>query len=287
MDTLTVADHRPAERQAVGVLTRTLLVDGHVHLHRPVEPGGLLDAAEANLGRARVRRGLDADVPGCLLFVDGAREDAFQHLRTRLAAGSGWRIRRTREDESLYATRGRTTCLLLIAGCQVRTAEGLEVLGIGTRTRVPDGESLATTLDALRAADAVPVVPWGFGKWWGRRGRLVRRLAEAGEPGSLCLGDNAGRPRRAPVPEPFRRALERGLMVLPGTDPLPLAGRYTRTGSFGFVVDGEIARATPARSFRALLRRVGHQPATFGSRSGTGAALLDQLVLRFMRRGEP
>lgn len=261
-----------------------LLIDAHVHLQRRVAPAALLEAAHANLARARAGLGLNADALGCLVFTDAAGEDAFGALLSSLAPSSGWRIARTGEDHSLLALKGLELRLLLIGGRQVRTREGLEVLAVGTRAAIADGEPLNVTLSAVRRFGAFPILPWGFGKWWGQRGRLMARIAHAAEPGTLALGDNAGRPRAAPRPYPFRQALKRGLPVLPGSDPLPLGGHTARAGSFGFVLNGPFERAQPARAICRRLATLGHQPRVFGARAALGRVALDQLALRVVGR---
>ena len=265
-------------------LSGALLIDAHVHLNRRIAPAALLEAAECNFGRARAGLGLNPAALGCLVFTDAADEDAFGALLSSLAPSSGWRIARTAEDHSLLALKGLELRLLLIGGRQIRTREGLEVLAVGTRAGIADGEPLNVTLSAVRRLGAFPILPWGFGKWWGQRGRLMARVANAAERGTLALGDNAGRPRPGPRPHPFSRALKRGLPVLPGSDPLPLSSHSGRAGSFGFVLEGTVERAQPARAICGQLARLRHQPRVFGARAGIGRVVLDQVALRVVNR---
>ena len=76
----------------------------------------------------------------------------------------------------------------------------------------------------MRAVEALPVLPWGFGKWLGICGPLIAEEIATARPGELFLGDNSGRPAMSPRPRLFARAEARGLAVLPGSDPLPFAG---------------------------------------------------------------
>ena len=81
------------------------------------------------------------------------------------------------------AIRPGTLPVLVIAGRQIVSAERIEVLALGTRTQIPDGQPLAATIDAVRADGALAVLPWGFGKWWGARGRMVDAYLETATGG--------------------------------------------------------------------------------------------------------
>lgn len=88
-------------------------------------------------------------------------EHYFDALRTGQVEPAGWLLTPTLEDRSLSARRQDGQTMILVAGRQLTTREGLEVLAIGTRTPLADGLPLDETLARIRAADAVPVLPWG------------------------------------------------------------------------------------------------------------------------------
>ena len=153
----------------------------------------------------------------------------------------------------------------MLAGSQIATVERLEVLALATTQRYPDGRSLLETLDALAADGVSAVIPWGFGKWWFGRGRLVMDLFKRSEVRPFLLGDSGGRPKVAPRPKPFREAERRELPVLPGTDAFPYRSQQCRAGSFGFVLDWRVDDR-PAAEFRSQLARLQRSPPRFGSR---------------------
>lgn len=278
---------------------KTVLVDAHVHVHAGFDPDRFLDCALENLRRGAREAGIAGPSSGCLLLSESAGDHWFRQAGGEGRAGS-WRLEPTAEPESLRAVRegreGREGMdgaeLVLIAGRQVRTREGLEVLALATAADFTDGLPLAETLDHVRAGGALPVLPWGFGKWWLSRGSLIAKsMADGGAGrGELYLGDNAGRPALAGRPPLFREAERRGIPVLPGSDPLPLAGHVTRAGSYGFLLAGALDEARPARSLSILLRRLrsaGVQPRAFGRPSGLFQFFRDQTALRLRRRGGP
>ena len=148
----------------------------------------------------------------------------------------------------------------MLAGSQIATAERLEVLALATTQRYPDGRPLRETLAALAADGVSAVIPWGFGKWWMGRGRLLADLVSRSEPRSFLLGDSGGRPMAAPRPKLFGEAERRGYLVLPGTDSFPYPSQQRKAGSFGFVLDSWRADDRPATEFRSQLARLRRSP---------------------------
>ncbi len=113
--------------------TVDLLVDGHVHLHDCYGEDDFLRSAGANFRMARQALGLSAGSPGVLALADVGGQDSFERLERWVAAArTDWRLRRTAEDTSLVVRKAGTEDLILIAGRQVRTRQGLEVLALGT-----------------------------------------------------------------------------------------------------------------------------------------------------------
>ncbi|HWW19821.1 MAG TPA: hypothetical protein VNZ06_03365, partial [Steroidobacteraceae bacterium] len=129
---------------------------------------------------------------------------------------------------------------------------------------VPDGLAMRPTLERVAASGAFPVIPWGFGKWWLRRGELVRRQLTLFAPQSLALGDNGGRLANAPRPTLFQRAEQQGFAVLPGTDPFPFPGQEARVGSYGFVLENWHRSDQPVEELLQRLRALSGTPRCFG-----------------------
>lgn len=245
-------------------------VDGHVHLHPRFDAGAFLDAAAAHAP--------PAGLVLCLTESAGVRR--FDQLARTPSVGR-WTLELISEPESLAFARTGTT-ITLIAGRQIITAERVEVLALATLADLDDGRPLADTLDAVLAACAVAVLPWGFGKWWGARGRLV--AAELRSRGrTVAIGDNAGRPRGARPHPIFRLARELGVPVLPGSDPLDLSHHLAWAGSYGFELASPLDALAPAADLRARLRELPASPPVSGRRVGPARFALDQVLLRLLR----
>ncbi|QBR38565.1 hypothetical protein ETW23_21930 (plasmid) [Leisingera sp. NJS201] len=179
-------------------MSEWILADGHVHLYACADRDLFLEAAWRNLSAGA--RGLDAARwDACLFFTETARDNAFDTLCTAEAAAlpAGWRLRRLPEDSAaaVLLREQDGAALTVIAGRQVISSEGIEVLALATVRRFCDGRPAAALLGELQAAGIPAVLPWGVGKWLGRRGRLVAELLQTQAAPGLFLGDNAGRPR--------------------------------------------------------------------------------------------
>lgn len=256
---------RPAAAPAPAA-EASILIDAHVHVHRGFALDVFLDAAAGNLAAAARRLGVAAGQPGVLLLTEGAGARFFRRARDGAVrpAGGVWTLAANDDDPSLLALERGVPRLVLIAGRQVVTAEALEVLALGCDAELADGRPMAATLAAARRAGALVAVPWGFGKWWLRRGRLLAELIAREDPSDFFLGDNGGRPR-GPEPKLFARAAERGIRLLPGSDPLPFPSQVGRVGSYGCRLAGALDIARPAAGLARLLRDPATRPRPFGA----------------------
>ena len=244
---------------------RTFLVDAHVHVHRCFDDRVFFDSALSNLEAVAAERAGRLDWLGCLLFTESVGEDVFSSLRARTGGCHGvWQFRPTAEDCSLIACRDGERSLVVVAGRQVVSAEQIEVLALGTTATLPDGKTLAQTLAAVHAAGALPALPWGFGKWLGRRGRLIAQQIASARPGELFLGDSGGRLALSPRPRRFALAEARGLAVLPGSDPLPIAQEVAKVARYGFVLQAPFNAAAPFVAIRRALTGLARSPEPFG-----------------------
>lgn len=266
----------------------TLLVDGHVHFHPCFQVAEFLGAASTNFRAAR-REVKDPEALGCLLFTESSWSHGFRAFRDGLVERSadGWSIRPTGEDCSVVACGPTGERIVLVAGRQIVTANRLEVLALGTLEEYPDGLPMAEAVGVALSSGAVTVLPWGFGKWTGGRGRLVEHLLTSPMANELYVGDNGGRPAAGPEPTLFRLARERGVPILPGSDPLPLAPEVRKPGRIGFVLRGHVPPEKPAAAIAALLA-ARTQPPRFGKLESFPTFVRRQVALRMRgKRARP
>lgn len=229
------------------------LIDAHVHVHAAADAPGLLQSAASNFARAaqQLRR---SRWTGVLVMAEMKQARWFESM----AAGGGtlpggWTLHPDPHDDLVLRARHRDQELLVIAGRQVATREGIEVLTLATRAHCPDGLPLAETLQRAHQAQAVSVLPWGAGKWLGRRGELVRAALLRQSP-PVWAGDSAARPGMWPAEAEFGPALSQGRPLINGTDPLPLQGEVQRAGSFGSWLAESPPAERPGQWLRERLR---------------------------------
>ena len=247
-----------------------VLIDGHVHIYPNFDRARFLTAAQSRLGGAT----------GYLLMTETRRDAVFDELRAGKGVPDGWQAAPFPDDPAALRLHNATGAVVLIAGFQVVTAEGIEVLTVCTDQRLPDGQPLDAVMADLRTTGRPAILPWGFGKWIGRRGQVLAELLNGDIPPGLHLGDNAGRPGLWPEPPLFRAARSRGMAVLPGSDPLPVSGADDEAGCFGFKLNGALSDTAPAQDLAQRLMTLTEQPEVFGKRCGSATFLRRQIQLR-------
>jgi hypothetical protein len=259
---------------------KMILVDFHVHLYRCFSLSDLFSAAVGNFQSAAEKAGIKS-FTGVLCLAESKGYDLFRQLRDGRDIGEGWVCEATAEAQTLrLLARGRE--IYLIAGRQVNTKERVEVLALRTAGSISDGLSLADTLDQVVHLDALPVLPWGVGKWTGSRGKLVEKFLTDPER-RLFPGDNGGRPYGWPEPEAFLLAARQHTAVLPGSDPLPIQTEQSRAGSYGAIIKESIDRHAPSERLMAAVR-TGSNLQIYGQRVSPLTFLVRQLQLRCSSR---
>lgn len=193
----------------------------------------------------------------------------------------------SRADYSLSLTSMDHWTLVLIQGLHVRTEEGLEVFGVGVSEGVRDYLPLDRTVSLLLEKDVLVILPWGFGKWWFKRGKTMRACLSQELSSNVFLGDQKGRPSCFAAPLLFKQNKDR--WILPGSDPWPFPSHVSRVADFGFVLTGSVSLNAPAQSLKQLLLSLQRQPQTFGHRDGPARFLFNQsrLYLKHRREATP
>jgi len=224
-------------------------VDAHVHLYGRfglAEWFGSLSRNLAACGRSDVYAAIFAERRDCHAFAELSggklRADGVTVHPVSGAGGMALRVRRDNDDP-----------VWLLPGRQLVTAEGVEMLAWLIDTDLPGRLPVDEAVAAIRAAGGIPAVNWAPGKWWFRRGAIVKRLLEHAGPGPLCLCDTTLRPAGWPEPAMMLLGSQKGLPVLAGSDSLPLRGEDKYAGLYASVTTGSFDPADPVNSMRKLL----------------------------------
>ena len=259
------------------------LVDAHVHLYDVLDPARLLAAVARHRRAHAATTGLSPRAPAVLMLTQTAAERPAEAV---LAGMADWRIAGMGGDGALRLTAadgvadgeddgaadktadgaaGPEGDILVVPGRQAVSSEGLEVLALGHPGPLADSGTAADTIRAAGDAGALPVLPWGVGKWTGERGALARTLLLDPPHPALAAGDNAGRLSAGPRPALLAAAEAAGRAVLPGTDPLPLPSEAGKVLRYGFTM--ELDPDAPVRSLIDGLA-AGRRPVPVGRLEG-------------------
>jgi len=265
-----------------------IIVDAHVHIHKCCDLELLLNAAYENFSRHARKAGHTGHFLGVLMLSEIAGVNEFEKLVylsdfTEKNAMGCWRLKHCEESCSIVISRHNVEQMVIVSGRQIVTAEKLEVLALGTRQEFMDGIPVSSLLKSVQETGAIPVIPWGVGKWLGARGNILSQVLGSNAKHGLCLGDNGGRPVFWRNPSHFKQAREAKIPILPGSDPLPLPREVSRIGSFGFTLQASISTSHPARDIRRLLIDPGVEIIPYGRLQGPLRFLQNQLSIRIAR----
>ncbi len=268
------------------------LVDSHVHFHPRFEIDAFFDAASRNLDRAERELGLASETQSdgaatppparVLLLMETARLSLIEQLESD--ATGAWRIVELPEPGTAIVGRERHQPVVVVEGRQVVTAEGLELLAAPCAADLPAGAALTETIAAALRLGSTPILPWGVGKWWGARGRRIAALLESPDARRVLLGDNGGRLAIGWTPRLLTLGAQRGVAVLRGSDPLPMAAECDRVGSFGSLLMGPFDHRQPATALRQMLPTAVGNPRAFGRGAGPLQFLTRQLRAQIAKR---
>lgn len=261
------------------------LVDGHVHYHACFDPVRFLAGARSRFRSAAEAFGLPAATPGVLLFTEGSGENGFGLFRSapKVLGVAGWTVSGTGEAVSLRACHPADGGIMLIAGRQIACRGRIEVLAPGRAEPYPDGAPVDEVLREIGKEGGPAVLPWGFGKWWGGREKIVREVLDRADPETTFFSDSGTRPRGTFRPRILRDAEAKGFRVLAGSDPLPFPGQEGAAGRFGFRLLRPLDPDTPMASVRRALLE-GREFPIWGRRSGWAEFARNQIGMQ-LRRG--
>lgn len=269
-----------------------LIIDAHVHIHDCFDIPRFFDSAFSNCLEVARNVGCDWSYIPILFLTEGRRQRVFHRIHEATKKGNnknadeqtgGYLVFATEEDESLRIQKGDGTFLFLVAGRQIVTAERLEVLALSTVSKIQDGLPLGKTVAAVEKEGALPVIPWGFGKWFGKRRRALVEYLASRRDGVFFLGDNGGRPNFLRFPDFQREAPGVSLKVLPGSDALPIPSELQKVGSFGFTLQEELDLRRPGEALKRILMKPGVVPTPFGSPESTSRFVRNQMILRIWK----
>lgn len=225
------------------------LIDGHVHIHKNFSFERFLDAAYLNFKNNAIKISGTGNFTGVLCLTESEGINYFNEIYSESKSVNGWKLLKRNEENSLFFENSKNEKVFLIAGRQIVTKEKLEVLALGLNEEYPDGRNIEEVINFVNSKGFLPVIPWGVGKWTGNRGKIVKDLI-AKNNSLLFLGDNGNRPFFWAKPDIFKKAEEKNIFNLPGSDPLPFTEEQYRPGSFGFYFEYQLNEKEPFKDLK-------------------------------------
>lgn len=179
--------------------------------------------------------------------------------------------------------------LTIVSGRQIVTKDRLEVLALGIDREIPDGVPTGEVLSEIRGGGGIPVLNWAPGKWFFKRGKVVKDLIASSRPQDFLIGDTTLRPWLWPEPQLMQQARKKGFTVLAGSDPLPFSGEEKQVGTYGNAFELDLDAKEGLANFVPTLRHsVGNQSLflqTLGTRGGVRSVLKRLVKNQSMKEG--
>lgn len=261
-------------------------VDSHVHFHKCFDEGLFFDSCFNNLNKIKS----SAITSGMLFFTEGRNENFFNELRSKskikssLKEKTDYVIDEFEQGIALEVRRIEAGMRVVIfPGFQIVTKENLEVLALGVNERIRDGLLIEDTISNVISFGGIPVLPWGFGKWFGNHGKKINEIINKSIP-LLFLGDNGGRSGLLPYPNQFKFAECKGIKILPGSDPLPFPREVNRVMSYGFTFDVNLDESKPWLSVKDKFLDKKFDPCKFGKLTSPKNFIQTQLSMQIKKR---
>lgn len=232
-----------------------VLCDAHVHIYDCFDHDVFFDATRTNFNQKAVALNQSTSYIPVLLLSEAKQDRWFSKLKENLSSARNWSFSPTDEPTSLTAQHTDGYQITIINGRQIVTEENIEVLALATNKILTDGKPAEEVIDWAIDNNAIIVIPWGFGKWWGKRGKVVLDILKKYPPEHVFLGDNSGRPWFLGKPKHFGLAENEQRHILPGSDPLPFSSETARPGSVGFYFTNDFDRNSPAKCIHNYLKK--------------------------------
>lgn len=255
-----------------------VITDTHVHIYPSYNLASVFEHAFKNIAELSAE---DEPKAFVLCLTESEPNNFFEEFRSKKRAlPLPFTLFETSESTSIRIQRENQQ-LFVIAGRQINTREGLEVHALGTSLRFSNGLGLLETIEAILKAQAIVVIPWSPGKWFFKRGQLVKAALQQFGPKLLFVADSRLRPAIWGTPRLLQQAKQEGFRILAGSDPLPIPADERFIGTYATSLEGNFDHDKPCASL-ALLLQAGHI-SLLGKRCDTLGFLRSNIVLRLKK----
>ena len=267
----------------------SILVDTHVHIYDCYNIKRFFNEAFSNFSYYNKKLKLAEKLVGVLFLTESNSFQYFDKLRDNSnniiqdLEKEGFFKKESDESYSLVFETAGSNFIILIAGQQIITDERLEVLSLGTQQKIEYSLSLKETVNRINSIGAIPILPWGVGKWLGRRNEVLNAFIKKDNETKFFLGDNSGRLAILKVPTQFKVSNENKKLALRGSDPLPIKSQEKKAGSFGFYFVSDLDISNPFRDVKKMIYNLESEPDNYGKLENIFDFFKNQIMLRLAK----
>lgn len=200
--------------------------DTHVHFYPCYDLSSWIYSAFKNFA-------LGSEDLKILFLTERSDCNFFEQLENQSIKIPDFEIRRISETILELQNIKNKDSLFLVAGKQIISSERIEVLALGTKIQIKDREKSAKEIILQLKNNCIEIcLPWSPGKWFFKRGKIIRNLLNLFSPEDFVLGDVNSRPLGYLLPLLMRKAKKRNFSIIAGSDPLPFAGEEKFVASY-------------------------------------------------------
>jgi hypothetical protein len=223
---------------------------------------------------------------GLLLLTEMKNVNQFGKIKDMQAVGSGkkFKVENTGEDKSVKIISPEGNIVFVVNGKQIIAENNMEVLALCTNVEFSERQNLITTVKKINTENALAVLPWGVGKWTGKRKEMLEKFISEYNNEKFFLGDNSGRPKFWSEPDLFKAANLSGHYVLPGTDALSIENQISKTATYGFYVYDNLDDEHPAKSIKNIIENLDAPPKHFGTLESLVPFFKNQITMQLNKR---
>lgn len=264
-----------------------IIVDSHVHLYSCFQLDSFFDNAFKNFSEQAQKKSATGNFSGVLCLADTPFSIKYNDLLNESFNKKNfktWKLSPTQEDHSLIAHSSDNKSLIIIRSQQIVSKENLELLTIGGIKMISSGITLYELINMAYDSGSIPIIPWGFGKWTGNRGRIMSSLLNSQVNDTLIIGDNSGRTKILPYPRHFSMASAKKIKILQGSDPLPFRDEIKKPGSFGFMIDGCLEISQPFKSLKGKIYDAASTIENYGTNESIHSFIRNQIKMQIRKR---
>lgn len=213
------------------VTDKFFVIDTHVHVHSLYNITDVLESAYSNFA-IQARKYSTKNFMGVLFVYSLNSNDDCNLIFKSEENVLDWKFNQI--DSNTFEALSGKKQLLIKTGYQVISSEGIEILVLADRAKEFFGVNAEIVIEKALSEKLLVILPWGVGKWLGKRGVIVNDLIKKFNS-KIFLGDNSSRPWfwwRVPQ---FTLARSLNTKILQGTDPLSISCEERIIGTSGVV----------------------------------------------------